>query len=185
VACAEQEARERSGLTERMRVELLSLNAELARIRHDARERVAVIGSMEAELSGLCEALPASEREAPRREGVATEPGARSRPCTRRPSEANRWTKPMPQKSRGSTARSPRLRETVTRALHDAEQRAAGAKLLQGELAAAQSALTAARQVGRAAINALVTDNPPLLERLPRLGWRQAVRQLFGLIASA
>ena len=185
LARAEQEAWERSGLTERMRVELLSLNAELARIRHDARERVAVIGSMEAELSGLREALPASERDAPRREGVAI--GRRSEIATvdgaiERGEQGDETHAAEITRLDGEITR---LRETVTRALHDAEQRAAGAKSLQGELAAAQSALAAARQVGRAAINALATDNPAPLERMPRLGWRQAVRQLFGLIASA
>jgi hypothetical protein len=57
--------------------------------------------------------------------------------------------------------------------------------LLKGELAAAASALMAARQVGRAAINALAIDNPAPLDRLPQLGWRQAMRRWFGFAGSA
>jgi hypothetical protein len=77
------------------------------------------------------------------------------------------------------------LREAMTRAQRDAEQSAAAAKSLKGELAAAASALMAARQVGRAAINALAIDNPAPLDRLPQLGWRQAMRRWFGLARSA
>jgi hypothetical protein len=77
------------------------------------------------------------------------------------------------------------LREAVTRAQRDAEQSAAAAKLLKSELAAAESALMAARQVGRAAIDALAIDNPAPLDRLPQLGWRQAMRRWFGFAGSA
>jgi chromosome segregation ATPase len=77
------------------------------------------------------------------------------------------------------------LRETVMRAQRDAEQSAAAAKLLKSELAATENALIAARQVGRAAINALAIDNPAPLDRLPQLGWRQTIRRWFGFCASA
>jgi hypothetical protein len=77
------------------------------------------------------------------------------------------------------------LRETVMRAQRDAEQSAAAAKLLKSELAATENALIAARQVGRAAINALAIDNPAPLDRLPQLGWRQTISRWFGFCASA
>jgi hypothetical protein len=75
--------------------------------------------------------------------------------------------------------------KTVTRAQRDAEQSAAAAKSLKSELATAASALMAARQVGRAAINALAIANPAPLDRLPQLGWRQAMRRWFGVAGSA
>src|SRR5207302_1630273 len=77
------------------------------------------------------------------------------------------------------------LREAMTWARRDAEQSAAAAESLKGELAAAASALRAARQVGRAAINALAIDNSAPLDRLPQLGWSQAMRRWFGFAGSA
>jgi len=77
------------------------------------------------------------------------------------------------------------LRETAMRAQRDAEQSAAAAKSLRSELAAAERALVAAREVGRAAINALTIANPVPLGHLPQLGWRQAMRRWFGFAGHA
>ena len=129
----------------------------LARAEQEVWERAGLIETMRAELLSLREALVQPWREA--QEGVAD--------IARLESELSG------------------LRETVTRAQRDAEQSAAAAKLLKGELAAAENALVAARQVGRAAINALAIDNPAPLDRLPQLGWRQTIRRWFGFAASA
>jgi hypothetical protein len=77
------------------------------------------------------------------------------------------------------------LREAIAHAEQEAEGRAAVIVRLESELAAAESALMAARQVGRAAINALAIDNSGPLDRLPQLGWRQAMRRWFGFAGSA
>jgi hypothetical protein len=110
----------------------------LAQARRDARERVAIMTSLEAELAALREATAETEHEAAG------------------------------------------LRDMVMRTQRDAEQSAAAIKSTEADLAAAPSALAAARQVGRAATNALVSEKPAPLDH-PRLGWRQAVKRLLGL----
>jgi hypothetical protein len=184
LARAEQEVWERAGLIETMRAELFSLGETLAQTRHDARERIAIMTSLEAELAVLREAMAETERVSQQREEAATalrdEIGI-LRGAIRR-AEQMREVRAADVARERETAR---LRETVTRAQRDAEKSAAAAKSLEDQPAATQCALTAARQVGRAAINALAMDKPTPLERLPHLGWRQAVRRLFGLAASA
>jgi hypothetical protein len=157
LARAEQEVWERTGLIETMRAELLSLSETLALTRREARERVVVMASMEAELAGLRDAMAESEREVQQREVAVT--GLQDAVST--------------------------LREAIGRAEQEAGARAADIARLESELAAAASALTAARQVGRAAISALAIDNPASLDRLPQLGWRQAMRRWFGFAGSA
>ena len=71
------------------------------------------------------------------------------------------------------------LREKLAASEQQALQDAASRSALEGELVAAQSALTAAQQVG-GALHALATNNSAPLDRLPRLGWRQAMRRWFG-----
>jgi hypothetical protein len=71
------------------------------------------------------------------------------------------------------------LRRKLTASEKQAQQDAASRSALEGELAAAQNALAAAQGVGRA-LHALVTSNSPPFDRLPRLGWRQAMRRWFG-----
>jgi hypothetical protein len=137
--------------------EIAGLRDALARAEQQVWERAGLVETMRAELLSLREALVQPWREA--QEGVAD--------IARLESELSG------------------LRETVTGAQRDAEQSAAATKLLKGELAAAENALVAARQVGRAAINALAIDNPAPLDRLPQLGWRQTIRRWFGLAASA
>jgi hypothetical protein len=148
LARAEREVWDRAGLVETMRAELLSLSETLALTRHEARERVAIMASMEAELAGMREAVAKSER-------AEQEADARAAEVARLGSEVAG------------------LRPMVTRAQQDAEQNAATSKSLRSELAAAESALIAAREVGRAAINGRATANPAPFDRLPQLGWRQ------------
>jgi hypothetical protein len=76
------------------------------------------------------------------------------------------------------------LRKKLADSVQRAQQDAASRSALEGELAAAQSALTAAQQVGRA-LHALATNNSAPLDRLLRLGWRQAMRGWFGFAGSA
>jgi hypothetical protein len=177
---AEQEVRERAGLMETMRAELLSLSETLALTRREARERVAIMASMEAELAGLRDAMAKSERQVQQRQMAAT----RLQDEVTGLREAIERTEQEAEARAADIARLEsdlaRLREATTWAQRDAEQSATAVKSLKGELAAAASALMAARQVGRAAINALAIDNPAPLDRLPQLGWRQAMRRWFG-----
>jgi hypothetical protein len=76
------------------------------------------------------------------------------------------------------------LRDKLADVEQQAQQDAASRSALEGALAAAQSALTAAQQVS-GALHALATNNSAPLDRLPRLGWRQAMRRWFGLTGGA
>jgi predicted nucleic acid-binding Zn-ribbon protein len=165
LARAEREVWERAGLIETMRAELVSLNDALAQPRREVQDRLGEVARLESELAGLREAMEETERETI---------GRAKQEAEARALEAARLEREMAG-----------LREAVRQPQREAEQSAAAAKSLEGELAATQAALAAARQVGRDAINALAMGKPAPLERALRLGWRQAVRRVFGFAAGA
>jgi predicted nucleic acid-binding Zn-ribbon protein len=172
-----------------MRAELLSLNEEAARTQHDARVRVAAMASMEADLVGLREVIARGEQEAEARAGEVTRLDREITGLRAAVERAERDAEQQAEARAGEVTRLggeiTGLRAAVERAERAAEQRAAAVKSLEGDLAATQSALIAARQVGRAVINALAIDNSAPLDRLPQLGWRQAMRRWFGFAGSA
>ena len=72
------------------------------------------------------------------------------------------------------------LRATAAKAEREAQERAATVAALQAEIGGLQEALTAARQVGRAAIAAFRIDSAaPMKPDEPR-GWRWAAMRFFG-----
>jgi hypothetical protein len=147
------------------------IRAELARAEQEVLERAGLIETMRTELLSSSEALAQHRREAQERlAGIV-----------RLESELSGLREAMREGEREIAG----LRETVPRAQRDAEQSAAAIKSLEGELAATQSALSAARQIGRAALNALAMDKFDTLDRPPRLGRRQAMRRWFGLARNA
>jgi hypothetical protein len=170
LARAEQEVWERAGLIETMRAELLSSNEALTQPRREAQERLAEIARLESELARLREAMVETEREALQGESAAT--ALRNEIATLR--EAIGRAEQEGNMRAAEVARLGReidgLRATVTRAECDA--------------AAMQSALVAARQIGRAAIDALAMGKLAPLDRPPGLGWRQALRRRFALPAA-
>jgi chromosome segregation ATPase len=136
----------------------------------EAQERLAEIARLESELARLREAMVETEREALQGESAAT--ALRNEIATLR--EAIGRAEQEGKVRAAEVARLGReidgLRATVTRAECDA--------------AAMQSALVAARQIGRAAIDALAMGKLAPLDRPPGLGWRQALRRRFALPAA-
>jgi hypothetical protein len=164
VGQAEQEAGDRKAAATMMQTEIAEIHEGLIYARKRAEDDESAAAALDREIAGLRDALARAEL---------------SETLARR--EADERVADIARLESALTG----LRETVTRAQRDAEQSAAAAKSMKGELAAVQSALMAARHVGRAAINALATDKSARLDRLPQLGWRQAVRRRFALASSA
>jgi hypothetical protein len=75
------------------------------------------------------------------------------------------------------------MRHTVGQAMQIAQDGAARARVLEGEIASLQDALATARQVGRAALDALaIAQSGPKLSQGPAR-WRRNLRQLLGFQA--
>jgi len=72
-------------------------------------------------------------------------------------------------------------RQAVEEALRAAEDGAVKVRALEAEIAALESALRTARQVGRAALDAMAASQPaPVVLKIPD-GWWQMIRRLLGL----
>jgi hypothetical protein len=69
--------------------------------------------------------------------------------------------------------------ETAERKASEADRNAA---VLGEEVATLKTELADARQVGRSALQALAASSAANIYREPRLGWRHAMRRLFGIV---
>ncbi len=148
-----------------IRTELARLADMLARAEQEIWERAGLIETMRAEMLSLGEELSQNQRD-------ALKPLAE---VARLGSEIAGLHETMADTERETAG----LRGMVARARRDAEHSAATVKSLEGELAAAQSALGAARQIGRAAINALAMGNRAPLDRHPRFRFRLRHRTII------
>ena len=113
-----------------------------------------------------------------RRQKGRRESGVRSRRrCGAISPKRSRPLATDPQRPNGSAA-----------ALEGAEQRATDAErnaaVLGEEVAALKTELVDARELGRSTLQALALSNVGSIYREPRLGWRHAMRRLFGIVRS-
>jgi hypothetical protein len=132
--------------------ELLAREAALLSAERAGEQRAAAAEAMQSQIAALQEALAKAEG-AEQQRAAATE---------------------------AMQAEITALRERLGQAGREAQHRAATLSGLQAEIAALQGALTAARQVGRAAIAACRIDSAaPMKPDEPR-GWRWAVMRFFG-----
>jgi len=130
--------------------EATARESALRRAEQDVKERSVAAAALQGEVATLREALAHAERAGRQR---ATE------------------AESMQSEIAG-------MRERPARAEREAQQRNAAAAALQAEIVALQGTLTAARQVGKAAIAAFRMVAPTEPDG-PR-GWRQALVRLFG-----
>jgi hypothetical protein len=137
-------------------VQLATHEAALQRADQEAQERGAAALAMESEITTSRIALVQSEREAQSREVAA-------------------------ERLQGEVAG---LRETLARVEREVQRRATAAAALQGEIVTLRDSLTAARQVGKAVIEAFRIEGAatPKPDR-PR-GWRHAIARFWGAEAS-
>jgi|SRR5271166_150644 len=132
--------------------EAAAREAALQHAEQKAQERRATAEAIEGEMATLREALALAERETQER-GAAAEAV-----------QTEVWG----------------LRGRLARSEGEAQQRAAAAAALQAEIVTLQGTLTAARQVGKAAIAAFRIETAvPMKPDEPR-GWRQAIMRFFG-----
>ena len=149
---AEQEAHERGAAAAAIQAEVGALREILARTEHDLQERGAAAAAIQAEVGALREILARAEHDLQERGAAAA----------------------------AIQAEVGALREILARAEHDLRERGAAGAALQAEIVALKSTLTAARQVGKAAIAALQIGGSAPTKRDVQRGWRQAVMRLFG-----
>jgi hypothetical protein len=172
VAQAEREAAERSAAEAVMR------SAAEAAIRRDIADALeAARRHAEAAVQSAA-ALDIAERRASEAEQVA-------QAAERRAQEAERSVRRASEAEQAAWAAERRAREAERSVAETLERRARDAEAmlsaLRHELDVLKTELDDSRQVGRAALQALTAGNPGYAYREPRLGWRQAVRWLFGV----
>jgi hypothetical protein len=145
---AEQRAQERAAAAEAMQSQIAALQEALAKVERAEQERAAGAEAMQAEIAALRDGLARAEPEAQQRATSEVE---------------------LQSKIAG-------LGATVAKAEREAQERAATVAALQAEIGGLQEALTAARQVGKAAIAAFRIGNAPPTGRDERRGWRGLYR---------
>lgn len=171
VAQAEREGAER-GATEA--AERSAAESAMGREIADALEIAR--GQAEAAVQSAA-ALDIAERRASEAEQVA-------HAAERRAQDAERSARRAIEAEQAAWAAERRAREAEQSIAETLDRRARDAEALvselRHELAVLKTELDDSRRVGRAALQALATSNPGYAYREPRLGWRQAVRWLFG-----
>jgi chromosome segregation ATPase len=150
--CAERGAQERAAAVEAMQSEIAALQDAVAKAEAGTQERAAAAEAMQAQIAALRGGLARAEREAQQRTD----------------SEAA-----LQSEIAG-------LRTMMAQAERAAQERANNMAALQAEIGTLQQTLTAARQVGKAAIAAFRIDAVAAARPDRPRGWRRAVMGLFG-----
>jgi hypothetical protein len=152
LAQAEREAVERGAEAEAIQAEVGALWDSLGQLHEEAQQREAAAVAVRGEVAALRGVLARAEREAQQRATAAQALEAEARA----------------------------LRARLAQAEGEARERAATTAALQAEIETLQGTLTAARQVGKAAIAAFRIETAvPTKPVVPR-GWRQAIMRFLG-----
>jgi DNA repair exonuclease SbcCD ATPase subunit len=154
--------------------------ADLAQTEREAVERAAEVEALQAEVGALWDSLGQLREEAQQREDA--EAAVRGEVATLRGSlaRAEREAQQRATTAQALEAEARALRGTLARTEGEARERAATTAALQAEIDTLQETLTAARQVGKAAIAAFrIETAAPAKPVVPR-GWRQAIMRFLG-----
>jgi len=175
---AEQQAQERGASAEAMHTEVAELWDTLMHAERETQQHEATATAMRGEIRTLRGSLARAEREGGRRAAATEALEAEMRELREAVARSAR------EKS-AIAAEALEVRGKLAQAEGAAKEREAAAVALRTEIATLQDTLTAAREVGKAAMAALRSEAaaPKQLDR-PR-GWRPAVMRLFGGRASA
>ena len=150
--CAKEEAQQREEAANSLKATLAEREGALRCAEEEAQQREEAATAMQSEIATLRDTLAQAEREA-RQRGAAAE---------------------------ASKAELRRLRERLSQAEGEAAERRATAAALQAEIVTMQGTLTAAREVGKAAVAAFRLDiAAPVRPHRPG-GWRQGIMRFFG-----
>jgi hypothetical protein len=156
--------------------EAAAREAALSHAEQEAQDRAAAALSMQGEVAALRDALTQAQR-AGQESAVAGDAMQ---------AEVTALREALAQAERGAQQRAAAeaevgaLRGRLARAEREATDSAAAAAALQAEIVAVQDTLTAARQVGKAAIAAFRASSAAPMEPDRPLGWRQAIMRFFG-----
>jgi predicted nucleic acid-binding Zn-ribbon protein len=191
LAQAEETAREHAGAVETVQAEVARLRDALAQAERDVLERGAAAEAMQAEVTALWDSLGQLQEEAQQREAAAAVMQGEVAELRGTLARAEREARQYSAAVSASEPELRSLREKSAQANREAtEHRKAVAAsraeiaTLQSETAALQDKLTAARQVGQAAIAAFRLDiAAPAKPDRPR-GWRRGVMRCFGARSS-
>jgi hypothetical protein len=161
--------------------ELAASEAALERAEWAAQERVVAAEMMQAEIAALWDSLGQHREEAQQREAatlaVRTELVALRGTLARTEGEA-RERAATTAALQGEIAT---LRGRLAQAEGEAREPAATTAALQAEIETLQETLTAARQVGKAAVAAFRLDIAAPAKPQKPGGWRWGIRRLFGV----
>ena len=157
--------------------EAAAREAALERAEQEARERGVAALSMQSEVATLRDALMQAQRAGQERAVAADAIQASLREAL---AQAERQAQQRAAAAQALEAEVRTLRGRLAQVEGEARERAATTAALQAEIEALQGTLTAARQVGKAAIAAFRIENaaPPKIDR-PH-GWRQAIMRFLG-----
>jgi hypothetical protein len=194
LATLENEDATRGRIIKELEVETKGLRAALNNAEGCARDREATIEVMGAETARIKAALAAAQlrdeelqrirqQVAELRDAVAqAEREAQERSAVEAAMRSNIAEALEAARRRSATAeRSAAALELAQRRAADAEGNAA---VLGEEVASLKTELADARHVGRTTLQALAASKVGSIYREPRLGWRHAMRRLFGIVRS-
>jgi hypothetical protein len=179
LAQAKRAAQQRDAAGESLQAEVLTLRDGLAQAERTGEDRATAAAAMQTEITALWETLTQAEREAEDR--AVAENGLRQelRALQTTVMEAEGEAQQRAAAAEMLAAEVEIIRERLSQAERQAQQQTATAAALQIEIAGLQGTLTAAREVGKAAVAAFRIDTAaPTTPDRPR-GWRQAVVRLF------
>jgi hypothetical protein len=162
---------------QRIRKQVAELRDAVAQAEREAQERSAVETAMR---SNIAEALEAARH----RSATAERSAAALELAERRVTDAERAADAAARKAgqaENAAEIARRRAETAERKASEAERNAA---VLGEEVAALKTELADARHVGRTALQALAASSAAGIYREPRLGWRHAMRRMFGIVSS-
>jgi hypothetical protein len=156
------------------------LPQELEQLRGELHKREAQRGLLETETAALRRALSDAETRARENAEARRNAETRARENAEAQARKNKLREEEFQRIRMQIAE---LRDAVEQAEREARERTAAEVAMRRDITDTVQGLKAelanARQVGRAALDALATSTVAPARELP-LGWRQAIRRFFG-----
>jgi hypothetical protein len=184
LARAERTGQESAVAAEAMQAELAALREALAQAERAEQEQTVAAEVQQAEVAALWDALGQAEREAQER-AVATE-AMQSEIAALRAGlgQAEREAQERAVATEAMQSEIVALRAGLGQAEREAQERAVATEAMQSEIVALQGTLTAARQVGKAAIAAFRIETAAPTKPDRPLGRRQSIMRFFGVRTS-
>jgi len=181
---AERDLQERGAVAEALETEVGALRETLAKAERDLQERGAVAEALETEVGALRETLAKAKRDLQERGAAAAAMQAEVVILRETLAKTEGEAQPRARAAEAAQIEVRALHRRLAQAEGEARERNASAAALRAEIATLQDSLTAARQVGKAAIAAFrIKTAAPTSLPLER-GWCLAIMRFFGARSS-